>query len=467
MSARLRTILFILVVLMMAAPIPSFAEETEKRDDAFAPVRVPDDVQKAIGIKVESVRSLTPVSRKQVNGLVEAIPANTAAVNAPLSGRVLTLIAQKGQHVNKGDVLLTMDSPEIRQLAVESQRLVAQNKAADEQALAKVELARRNFEREKTLFGLKISSTKDYQTAEADLRQAEAELQTARSQTRLSAAMLTNRLDQLGQSMRATAQGRITLYAPISGIVLDQLVTPGEAVEPAKPLYKLINITKVWVTAQIYEKDLQFVRLGQKIEVHASAYPNRIFGGALINIDPVVDPTSRTLAVRATIENPDFLLKPQMFVTVDLIDKTPQQLGYFVPAEAIVSVQGKQSVFVKHGEEFVPVEVEVGETKDNLVRVNIGLKGDELIVTQRAYQLMAQGAKGAIPAEEEEGEKKTTSTIKPEYILFLTIGGVIFLLLGFLAGKKSGRTPKDRSQPAQPVTSAKATSADVKGNHDQ
>jgi membrane fusion protein, heavy metal efflux system len=468
MTARFRTVLVILLLLACFLPLASFAEEPEKHDDAFAPVRVPADVQKAIGIKVESVHSLTPVSRKQVNGLVEAIPANTAAVNAPLAGRVLTLIAQKGQRVKRGDALLTIDSPEIRQLAVESQRLVAQNKAAGEQAQAKVELATRNYDREKTLLGLKISSTKDYQTAEADLKQAEAELQTARSQTHLSGAMLTNRLTQLGQSIKATAQGHITLYAPISGIVLEQLVTPGEAVEAAKPLFKLINITKVWVTAQIYEKDLQSVRLGQTIELKTSAYPDRVFSGTIINIDPVVDPATRTLAVRAAIDNPAFLLKPQMFVTVGLIDKTSGQLGYFIPAEAVVSVQGKQAVFVKRGDQFVPVPVTVGETKDDLIKINSGLKGNELVVTQRAYQLMAQGSKGAIPSDEDEGaEKSTSSKVKPENILFLTIGGVVLLLLGFLAGKFAVGSRKDRSQRAQSAVTDKTTVADVQGSYDQ
>ncbi|MDQ5935623.1 MAG: Efflux transporter periplasmic adaptor subunit [Cyanobacteriota bacterium erpe_2018_sw_21hr_WHONDRS-SW48-000092_B_bin.40] len=454
-----------LLLLCVWTAIPSFAEEeTEKPNDAFATVHVSADVQRAIGIKVESVRALAPVTRKQVNGQIEAIPANTAAVNAPLAGRVLTLLAQKGQRVKKGDALMTLDSSEIRQLSVESQRLIALNKAAEEQAQAKVELAKRNYEREKTLLGLKIASTKDYQTAEADFKQAEAELNTTRSQTRLSGAQLANRLAQLGQAIKATAQGHITLYAPISGIVLEQLVTPGEAVEAAKPLFKLININKVWATGQIYEKDLQFVRLGQRIEILTSAYPERIFSGSIVNIDPVVDPISRTLAVRAAIENPDLLLKPQMFVTIGLIESSQGQVGYFIPSEAVVSVQGKQSVFIKRGDDdFLPVSVETGETKDNLIRIKSGLKGNELIVTQRAFQLMAQGAKGAIPSEEEESEKKTTSKSQPESILFLTLGGVILLLLGFLAGKGSKQLAKNHTVTAHTVALSKPAPTNSEG----
>jgi membrane fusion protein, heavy metal efflux system len=449
----------ILLVVCISLFLPAYAEEPKKEIDVFAPVTVSPDVQQAIGIKTESVRSLTPASRKQVNGQIEAIPANTAAINAPLAGRVLTLLAQKGQHVNKGEALATIDSPEIRQLAVESERLVAQNKAAELQAQAKVELAKRNFEREKTLLGLKIASAKDYQTAEADLKQTEAELQTTRSQTRLSSALLTNRLAQLGQSIKATAGGHITLYAPIAGVVLEQLVTPGEALEAGKPLFKLINIDKVWATAQVYEKDLQYVRTGQPIEIRTAAYPQKTFNGRIVNIDPIVDPVSRTLAVRAVIENRDALLKPQMFVTVDLLEKYANQSGYFVPTEAVVSVQGKQVVFVKHGNEFAPVPVEVGETKDNLIRIASGLTGNEQIVTQRAYQLMAQGARGTIPAEEEEGEggTKKTSDFQPTVILLAILGGIILMLIGFVAGKSSKKRQEKPFAPAPETVLPTAT----------
>lgn len=434
--APIAVILFVFCSSMILPALAELPETTET--DAFAPIHVSEDVQNSIGIKTEPVQQLPPAHKKTVNGQIEAIPANTASVNAPLSGRVLSLLAQKGQQVEKNQALVLIDTPEIRQLAVESQRLVSQNKAAELQAQAKLELARRNYEREKTLLGLKISSAKDYQTAEADFKQAEAELQAARAQTRLSSALLTNRLAQLGQSIKATAQGQITLYAPIACIVLEQLVTPGEALEPGKPLFKLINISKVWATAQVYEKDLQNVRVGQRINIQTAAYPEKVFAGTVINIDPVVDPVSRTLAVRAVIENPSLLLKPQMFVTIDLLEKPVLQTSYYVPSESVVTVQGQQAVFIKKGEFFQPVHVQVGDTKDNLVQIITGLHPNDQIVTRRAYQLMAQGAKAAIPSEEEEGETKSAKgQARPESIILLLVGALVVLVVGFLAGRVS------------------------------
>ncbi|HEY9681942.1 MAG TPA: efflux RND transporter periplasmic adaptor subunit [Oculatellaceae cyanobacterium] len=426
-----------LLYLYFATAVPTSAEQPENADkDPFVAVEIAPDVQKAIGIKTEPVTSLVPVNRKTANGQIEAIPADTAAVNAPLAGRVLTLLAQKGERVNKNQALAIIDSPEIRQLAIESQRLVAQNKAAETQAQAKVDLAMRNHEREKTLFTLKISSQKDYQTAEADLKQTEAELQTAKAQTKLSGALLASRLAQLGQSIEGNADGRVTLYAPISGIVLDQFVTPGEALEPGKPLFKLIDIRNVWATAQIYEKDLQHARVGQQIEIRTPAYPGRTFKGTILNIDPVVDPATRTLAIRAAIANPGSLLKPQMFATIDLVEASSES-SYFVPTESVVSIQGRQSVFIKEGEKFIPTPVETGDTQDNLIEIKSGLQPGQRVVTQRAYQLMAQGAKAAIPSEEEEkeGKSKEANAAQPYSILLLTLGGFFLLIIGVFAGQ--------------------------------
>jgi len=432
-----RMLILGLLYFYFATAVPTSAEQPENADkDPFVAVEIAPDVQKAIGIKAEPVMSLVPLNRKTANGQIEAIPADTAAVNAPLAGRVLTLLAQKGQRVNKNQALAIIDSPEIRQLAIESQRLVAQNKAAEAQAQAKVDLAMRNYEREKTLFTLKISSQKDYQTAEADLKQTEAELQTAKAQTKLSGALLASRLAQLGQSIRGTAEGRVTLYAPISGIVLDQFVTPGEALEPGKPLFKLIDISNVWATAQIYEKDLLHARVGQQIEIRTPAYPGRTFQGTILNIDPVVDPATRTLAIRAAITNPGSLLKPQMFVTIDLVESRAGR-SYFVPTESVVTIQGRQSVFIKEGDKFIPTPVEIGDTQDNLIEINSGLQLGQYVVTQRAYQLMAHGAKGAIASEEEEkdGKAKSANAAQPYSILLLTLGGFVLFIIGFFSGK--------------------------------
>lgn len=455
-----------LLCFYLATAIPAQAEQPENGGkDAFVAVHVAPDVQKAIGIKTEPVTSLVPTNRKTANGQIEAIPAETAAVNAPLAGRVLTLLAQKGQQVNKNQALAIIDSPEIRQLAVESQRLVAQNKAAEAQAQAKVDLAMRNYEREKTLVTLKISSQKDYQTAEADLKQTEAELQTAKAQTKLSGALLASRLAQLGQSIKGTAQGQVTLYAPISGVVLDQLVTPGEALEPGKPLFKIIDISNVWATAQIYEKDLQHAHVGQQIEIHTPAYPGKTFKGTILNIDPVVDPATRTLSIRAVIKNPDAVLKPQMFATIDLVESGSER-SYFVPTESVVSIQGRQAVFIKEGDEFIPKPIELGDTQDNLIEIKSGLQPGQRVVTQRAYQLMAQGAKAAIPSEEEEneGKSKSSNAAQPFNILLLSLGGFVLLIIGFFAGRAKRVSIKHQTSDESLVLSKQNQSPEAE-NH--
>jgi hypothetical protein len=108
-----------------------------------------------------------------------------------------------------------------------------------------------------------------------------------------------------------------------------------------------------------------------------------------------------------------------------------------VPTESVVSIQGRQAVFIKEGDEFIPKPVELGDTQDNLIEIKSGLQPGQRVVTQRAYQLMAQGSKSVIPSEEEEneGKAKNANAAQPYSILLLTLGGFVLLIIGFFTGK--------------------------------
>ena len=435
------------LISLTAAASQSYAEEETKKSkdgDTTGSVEIAIDVQKAMGVTTQQPSVLDSAQSKVINGQIESIPANTADVNAPLAGRILTLLAQKGQHVSKGDPLIVVDTPEIRQLAVESSRTIAQNRLAEEQALAKLSLAKTNFEREKTLLELKVTAQKDYQAAESLLRQSEADLKAARAQLQLSNAMLKNRLAQLGQRIQATADGRVTLYSPLSGVISDQQVTPGESVEPARLLLKIVNTSQVWALAQVYEKDIQLVRIGQKIIVRTSAYPSLAFAAVIAAIDPEVDPVTRTIGVRALINNPKGLLKPQMFATIELVGATKDpSKALYLPSDALVTSSGKNAVFIKRDStHFQLVPITVGETKDNYVRVSSGLAANDNVVTERAYQLLAETSKSSIPSDDDEKSDGKPAT-KPAFPLWLTlIIGLVLIMIAFFAGKLTGRGNK-------------------------
>jgi membrane fusion protein, heavy metal efflux system len=449
----------------------SFQQKQTAPTDRQVQVSVPTEVQKSMGLVVQPVAEKNLSTGFAVNGKIEAIPAKNADINAPLAGRILSLAATRGQQVNAKQTLAILDSSEIRQLAVESERSLAQARTALRQAQARLQLTESNYQREKELVALKISPRRDFEIALAERDQAKADLEAARSQIQLSNAALANRLSQLGQhGVRARADGSIKIRSPIAGIVADQQVTEGEAVEPGKVLYKIVNLSEVWATAQVYEKDLSKIRLGQTIEVVTNSYPGRTFRGRIASLDPTVDPETRTIAVRAVLKNTQGLLKPQMFAALRVVTGSQTQPVAMIPRSAVLDVDGEKIVYVQNGEAFLPTEVKLGQTNGDFVQVTDGLFSGDLVVTQRAFQLRAQALKGSFSAEDSaSGEVKADkadeaaspsnstgqtvpSLIAPPLWAWL-LGGVLLTVGGFFAGMQVAKKGSpDKKAPGDGVS---------------
>jgi membrane fusion protein, heavy metal efflux system len=444
-------------VLSLAAPVSAHGDHEDafkgkQKGSSETQVVVPVDVQKAMGLEVTPVREKVLSNGFSVNGKIEAIPAKSADIKAPLSARVLKLAATRGQAVRPTQILAILDSAEIRQLAVEAERSRTQAESALKQARAKLALAESSYQREKELLALRISSRKDFQVAQSERDQAQADLEFARAQVKLSASLLTSRLAQLGQrGVRAKADGSIEVASPIAGIVSDQQVTEGEAVEPGKSLYQVINLSEVWAIAQVFEQDLSKVHPGETVEVVVAGYPKRTFQGRIVSVDPVLDPDTRTIGVRAVLTNADGILKPGMFATLRVVIGNGKAVS-IIPRSALLDIDGEKFVYVQNGEAFVPTEVQLGQTNGDLVEVKEGVFPGDLVVTQRVFQLRAQALKGSgvletDPSEKSPSEKPSSEKIspKPESASnslpgwFLGVGGVLLAAGGFLVGRSLGR----------------------------
>lgn len=414
-------------------------------------VEVTPEVQKALGLKVTPVEEKTLADALLANGRIEAIPAQSAQVNAPAAGRIVRLSAAAGQNVRAGQPVAVLDSPEIRALVVEAERTRVEARAQVAQIQARVRLARAAYERERELVELKISARKDFQVAEAELAQAEGELRAARSRLDLSGAALSSRLAGLGQrSAKANADGSVVLFAPITGTVARQEAAAGEAVEAGKVLFEVVGLGRVWAVAQVYEKDLRSVRVGQAVAVRTESYPDRVFAGRITSIDPTVDPETRTLAVRAVLDNPGSLLKPGMFASLGLSTSKGAGMVPVILRSAVVEADGKTLVYVQNGGAFEPVEVELGRTVGNLVEVKDGVFPGDLVVTERAFQLRAQSLKGDFAAEEsaagslkpdQPGADRATAGAPANGATALpgwawALGAVAFSALAFFAGTR-------------------------------
>src|SRR3990172_9201924 len=243
--------------------------------------------------------------------------------------------------------------------------------------LARLELGEANLKREKELYQDNISSMKEVIAAEKEYTGAMIEFQTGVEEMFLNAkhelakaeaeymsakARMEERrehfyhygfsdteIDEMIDESRKYGHARIPIIAPFKGRIVERMVTVGQVVDISTKLFKLIDLSTVWVWANIYEKDLGMVKKGQEIFITVTPYPDRVFTGRITYISDTVDPATRIVKVRAELENFERLLKPEMFATVKvLIGKGENLLA--VPESAVQREGENTIVFVAKDE---------------------------------------------------------------------------------------------------------------------
>jgi RND family efflux transporter MFP subunit len=176
----------------------------------------------------------------------------------------------------------------------------------------------------------------------------------------------------------------ITIHSPVSGYVTQKNAFTKQRITPETELYTIVDLSSVWVMADVFENEAAQVRPGQRATITATAYPGRRFPAAVSYIQPQIDPQTRTLRVRLELANPDLLLKPDMYVDVDLLTGTKRHLT--VPVNAVVNSGVRQTVFVDRGNGYLePRQVEVGKQFDDQIEVLSGLRAGERIATSGTF----------------------------------------------------------------------------------
>lgn len=177
---------------------------------------------------------------------------------------------------------------------------------------------------------------------------------------------------------------RLSIYTPLSGIVIEKIVQEGQYVNVGDPLFSVADLSTVWVEAEVYENEFQFVRIGQRVEIVSQSYPGRPFAGRVSFIYPFLDPKSRTVKVRVEMANPGLKLKPDMFVNA--LIKVPLGDTLAVPAQAVMDTGKRQVVWVemKPGM-FEQRDVQVGARVGDNVQILSGLKRGEKVAASGGY----------------------------------------------------------------------------------
>ncbi len=220
---------------------------------------------------------------------------------------------------------------------------------------------------------------------------------------------------------RVKNQQAITYYAPASGYVVERKVFPTEYITPDTELYKLADLSTVWVQADVYEFEMPAVSLGQEATLTTESLPGTSWKGRLVFINPEVKTDTRTGTVRMEFANPELKLKPGMFVKVELHKSFGRQLT--VPVDAVLNSGTRQVVFVDPGNgAFAPREVKVGEGTEDYIAILSGLRAGERVVTRANFLIdsesnLRQSIEGMadMPGEQPKGQAQAKDAMPPEH----------------------------------------------------
>jgi cobalt-zinc-cadmium efflux system membrane fusion protein len=253
-------------------------------------------------------------------------------------------------------------------------------------AQADQELATVNYERQKRLFDRGVGAKKDLLTAEADLKVAQASLDAAEKKLHVL-GFSEQEIETITESHQINPI--ISLYAPISGKVIQNNAVLGSMIDQGTEILVLMDPSVLWIDAEVYEKDIAKIRLGQKVELTVPAYPGETFSGKITYISDVLKEATRTITVRTEVENRDYRLKPGMFASITIFLNHSNR-ALVIPQEAVLEDKGDKIVFIKRGGRFYLQVVQTGASEDGHIEILRGLgEGDEVVVSG-GYQLKSK-----------------------------------------------------------------------------
>jgi cobalt-zinc-cadmium efflux system membrane fusion protein len=364
------------IVLVLAVGQRLFRAPAGTGDTPSADSFRPTAAQLA-GLRIVTVGRGANVELLRASGAITADADRSTPILLPFSGRVDAVMVEAGQRVARGQPLLSVTSPDLIEarnalLAARAQAVTAEQAAS---------LARRNAVRQKAIFDTAGGAQKDWLQAEGDAVSAEGALRTARS----AVAASQGKLALFGQAEAVRSIGRAVYRAPVSGVVVDRAVAPGQFItgNSATPQMTIADLSQVWLVAQLAESEATLVKPGDGVTVTTPALPGRSFTARIAVVGAALDPATHRLAVRATIANPQGLLKPQMFASFTIRRSLAGQSGVLVPATAVIHEGDAARVWTLERDGLLRARtVGVGETEGGMSRIFSGLAaGDRVVVS--------------------------------------------------------------------------------------
>jgi cobalt-zinc-cadmium efflux system membrane fusion protein len=402
----MRTTLLLLLALSLtacgetkggAAP-PGEPEGAASREAArTAGLQVTPPLQQTWGVTTAPPERGTTMTATTLPGVLRLNERRTAQVTSLLEGQAVSVDAELGSPVRKGQVLAIIHAPAL-----------AQARTAFLQAAARAELTAREYDRARVLLQQEAIDQKEALRRKAESDQARTEYGVAESnlhsfgldQVAVDALLRRARQPAEGNLHEELADPYLQLTSPVAGRVIERDLIMGQHVQPDRALFTVSDLSTLWGVLDAREPDLPFVATGRTVRIRTSVYPDRTWDGRILHIGDVVDEKSRTVKVRIEVPNDALLLKPNMFVQGEVTGAAGGRPVLTVPADAIQSVNGESVVFVRTApDRFTVRPVEPGERTAGRRVVLRGLDGTEQVVVTGAYNLKAELLKSSLAGE--------------------------------------------------------------------
>lgn len=413
-------------------------------------LKVTDEVIKRLELKTAVVKKRPVAVPMHLTGRVEPDVQKEVDINTRIAGRVTDIFVKPGEMVPKGKVIALINSREISELQsqllegtsklkiaelnTERERLVYEEqlrrptelikaRATYNEAKVQKELAQSEFERIKGLYKEKIAAAKDFVAAKAKLEKAKVTVEESEAnfkreehlyknramlkrdyqlalaeekRARNHVKMLTQKLYFLGSDKElinkvlesGQISGTVRIKAQISGIVSYRDIAVGEQISTNRLIFTISDMSTVLLRVDLPEVDLGRVKLGDKVKIEIASYPGEVFQGTVSYISVRVNPTTRTVAVRARLDNKKGLLKKFMFAEIELEGAAATVLA--CPKDAIQEHSKQKIVFVKTPEGFEERRVKIGFEGEEYVQVLAGLREGEVVATQGSLMLKTE-----------------------------------------------------------------------------
>lgn len=340
-------------------------------------VPLSQDATDRAGITVAPVVTGSAAAGLRLPGVVEPNAYRQVTVTPLIAGRITRVLVELGEHVRKGQTMAQVFSPEL-----------AETHTRYTSARAELEAHERELQRTQKLVEIGAASRQELERIHAEHTAQTAEVQSARSRLELLGVPPA----VLDGATPGTLDASMNVPAPIAGVVTERLANVGLNVDPAAKLFTVVDLSSVWVVADLYEKDFSRVRVGSAATITTTAYPGLVLQGRVSYIDPQVSAETRTAKVRVEVPNARNEVRLGMYADVAVAGAGTLTVPV-IPRSAVQNVGDRQVVYLVNPKEpgkFTEREVRLGQPSGEWVEVLSGVQPGDVIVTEGSFFVRAE-----------------------------------------------------------------------------